>query len=248
MSEATSIKLEGAAGSTDENKITTFTVPYFAATEAELTSVGDKEFNGLKETGRSWQAWNAGDDGYVVTVTYKGHLGSGGGGGGGGEVEAEETEQWSMDFDFSEEPLQAHPNYSAITAAYGGFVEEGDLKFPEFIPNNAKSGGGLGGKKRKAGDRNPLFGTTTYAVMTARVTRSWSTKQIPKTAVNDIGKTYNSIPDAPDEIGAVEFGDRNWLAMPPKISQNGNVWRVENEWMLSPEGGWIGEIYKESKK
>jgi len=240
---STEIKLEGAAGSRDENKITTFTVPYYVESFGEVTTVGKDVSNGLAESTRSWQAWNAGADGWVVTVVYKGHLSE--------DDEAEEpenTEQWSMDFDFSEEPLQAHPNYSAITAAYGGFVEEGDLKFPEFIPNNAKSGGGLGGKKRKAGDRNPLFGTTTYAVMTARVTRSWSTKQIPKNAVNDIGKTYPRIPDAPDEINAVDFGDRNWLAMPPKISQNGNVWRVENEWLLSPEGGWIEEIYKESKK
>lgn len=240
---STEIKLEGAAGSRDENKITTFTVPYYVESFDEVTTVGKDVSNGLAESTRSWQAWNDGADGWVVTVVYKGHLSE--------DDEAEDpenTEQWSMDFDFSEEPLQAHPNYEEIKAAYGGYVEEGDLKFSEFIPNNAKSGGGLGGKRRSAGDRNPLFGTTTYAVMTARVTRSWSAKKIPKNAVNDISKTYKNIPDAPEEISSVEFGDRNWLAMPPKISQNGNVWRIENEWLLSPEGGWIEEIYKESNQ
>ena len=240
---STEIKLEGAAGSRDENKITTFTVPYYVESFAEVTTVGKDVDNGLVESTRSWQAWNAGEDGWVVTVVYKGHLQ--------GDEDAQdpkETEQWSMDFDFSEEPLQSHPAIKEIKTAYGGYTEDNELKFPEFMPSNTKAGGGLGKKKRSAGDPNPLFGTTTYAVMTARVTRSWSAKQIPKNAVNDIGKTYKQIPDAPDEIAQVAFGDRNWLAMPPKISQNGNVWRIENEWMLSPEGGWIEEIYKESKK
>ncbi len=242
---STEIKLEGAAGSRDENKITTFTVPYYVESFAEVTTVGKVVHNGLGESTRSWQAWNAGEDGWVVTVVYKGHLQ--------GDVDAdadypEKTEQWSMDFDFSEEPLQSHPDIEEIKTDYGGYTLDNELRFPEFMPSNNKAGGGLSKKMRFAGDPNPLFGTTTYAVMTARVTRSWSARKIPKNAVNDIGKTYKNIPDAPDDIEQVEFGDRNWLAMPPKISQNGNVWRIENEWLLSPEGGWIEEIYKEAEK
>jgi hypothetical protein len=37
------------------------------------------------------------------------------------------------------------------------------------MPKDSKGKGGLGGKgKAKAGEKNPLFGTSTYAVMTAK--------------------------------------------------------------------------------
>ena len=132
-----------------------------------------------------------------------------------------DTEQWNLGFDFSEEPIESHPKLKEIKAAFGGYYEEpgGPLKFPEFMPKDSKGKGGLGGKgKAKAGEKNPLFGTSTYAVMTARVTRTWSSKTIPKNTINDIGKVYSSIPDAPDAIAQVDFGSRTWMAMPPNAS------------------------------
>jgi len=241
MSDPT--KTEGAVGSRDENKISTFSVPYYVTTFKEVITVGKGNVNGLVESTRSWQAWNDGTDGWIVTVVYKGHMDE--------DSQTEdpaETEQWNMDFDFAEEPLESHPKLQTIKDAYGGYLDENELKFPELLPNNSKSKSGLGKKSLKPGDKNPMFGVSTYAVMTARVTRSWSAKKIPKTAVNDIGKIYKSIPDAPDEINEIDFGDRTWLAMPPKISQNGNVWRIENEWLLSPPAGWVEEVYESSSK
>ena len=239
---ATEIILEGASGSRDENRICTFTVPYHATGISEILTVGGSSFEGLIESGRSWQAINDGSDGWIVTVTYKGYAGD--------EPDPADTEQWNLDFDFSEEPIETHPNLKEIKAAYGGyFPEPGEnLKFPEFMPKDTKGKSGLGKGKAKAGDKNPMFGTTTYAVMSARVTRTWSSKQIPKGAVNDIGKVYKNIPDAPDQISAVDFGDREWMAMPPKISQAGDVWRIENEWLLSPPSGWVEEVYEKGSR
>lgn len=236
--------LEGASGGRDENMISSFAVSYHAKSIGEVTTVGHARFHGLVEQGRTWQALNDGTDGWIVTVTYKGYAGD-------EEPAPEETEQWNLGFDFSEEPLESHPNLKEIKAAYGGYYEEpgGPLKFPEFMPKEAKGKGGLGGKgKAKPGEKNPMFGTSTYAVMTARVTRTWSAKQIPKNAINDIGKVYSSIPDAPDSITDIDFGSRTWMAMPPKISQNGDVWRIENEWLLSPPSGWVEEIYEKASK
>lgn len=241
MSEA--IILEGASGGRDENLISTFTVPYYVETLSEVTTVGSEDYQGLQESGRSWTAWNA-TQGYVVTVTYKGHLKDDD-----KPKEPKETEQWSLDFDVSEEPLESHPDLKEIKTIYGGFKNaDKELEFPETLPSGAAGKSGLGGKKLKAGDVNPLHGATTYAVMTARVKRSWSAKKIPKTVVNDIGKIYRNIPDAPSSISDVDFGNRTWMALPPKISQNGNVWRIENEWLLSPPAGWNETIYKPASK
>jgi len=236
--------LEGASGGRDENMISSFSVSYHAKSIGEVTTVGESRFQGLVEQGRTWQALNDGTDGWIVTVTYKGYTGD-------EEPAPEDTEQWNLGFDFSEEPIESHPNLKEIKAAYGGYYEEpgGPLKFPEFMPKEAKGKGGLGGKdKAKPGDKNPMFGTSTYAVMTARVTRTWSSKKIPKNAINDIGKVYTTIPGAPESIEDVDFGSRTWMAMPPKISQNGDVWRIEDEWLLSPPSGWVEEIYEKASK
>ena len=234
--------LEGASGGRDENRICTFSIPYHAKSIAEVTTVGEPRFQGLVEQGRTWQALNDGTDGWIVIVTYKGYAGD-------EEPAPEVTEQWNLSVDFSEEPIESHPNLKAIEAAYGGYYEEpgGPLKFPEFMPKSSTGKGGLGGKgKAKPGEKNPMFGNTTYAVMTARVTRTWSSKSIPKNAINDIGKVYSSIPGAPDAIANIDFGDRTWMAMPPKISQQGDVWRIENEWLLSPPSGWVEEVYQKA--
>lgn len=234
--------LEGATGSRDENMISSFAVSYHAKSIREVATVGHRRFNGLVEHDRSWQALNDGTDGWIVTVNYKGYLDD-------EEPEPADTEQWSLTFDFSEEPIESHPNLKAIKEAYGGYYEEpgGPLKFSEFMPKETRGRGGLGGKsKAKPGEKNPMFGNSTYAVMTARVTRTWSSKNIPKNAINDIGKVYSTIPNAPDAISDVDFGDRTWMAMPPKITQNGDVWRIENEWLLSPPTGWVEEVYQKA--
>jgi hypothetical protein len=245
MSNSNVIILEGAAGGRDENQISTCTVPYLARTAAEIGTVGRGSYMGLVESTRSWQAINDGSDGYIVNVTYKGYLEDE------EEPQPEDTEQWSLNFDFSEEPIESHPKFADIRKRYGGYREDaaGPILFPEVMPQGASSSSGLGGKgKLKAGDRNPMHGTSSYAVMTARVTRSWSSKNIPKGAVNDIGKVFNTIPNAPETITKVDFGSRNWMQMPPKITQNGDVWRIEDEWLLSPSTGWIEEVYEKASK
>lgn len=236
MSQSTII--EGAAGGRDENKISSFTVPYFVTSAAEIVTVGAGSYLGLKESGRTWEAWNDGSDGWKVRVSYKGHME-----GDESAVDPSETEQWDIDFDFAEEPLESHPDLRLILDTYGGYIDEGEAKFPEIMPTGTKASTGLGKKSLSAGDKNPMFGTKTYPVMTARITKSWSAAIIPKNAVGDIGKIYKQIPGIPESIADVDFGDRDWLTMPPKITQNGNVWRILNEWLLSPPGGFVTEVH-----
>ena len=129
---AENIILEGETGGRDENLICTATVPYLAKSFGEVLTVGGGDFNGLMESGRSWQAVNDGSGSYIVTINYKGYTKE-------EEPEPEDTEQWNLGFDFSEEPLESHPNLKEIKAAYGGYYEEpgGPLKFPEFMPKRS---------------------------------------------------------------------------------------------------------------
>lgn len=237
------IRLEGQQGQRDEQKISSVTVRYFVKGYENITQAGGREYRGLIEASRTWEAWDAGaEDEFIVTVIYKGYSGDE------PEPQERETEQWSVDFDFTEERLQTHPKIEEIKKKYGGRIVDGELEFDEKMPTDAAKSGGLGGKKLKAGDWNPMFGAKSYLVMYARVTRTWSSKKIPQNAINDIGRVYNQIPGAPQGIASLNFGSRNWMAMPPKISQNGDVWRIENEWMLSPPAGWVEEVYERASK
>ena len=62
--------------------------------------------------------------------------------------------------------------------------------------------------------------------------------------INSRGRIYGVV----DLAAYIEFGSRTWMAMPPKISQTGDVWRIENEWLLSPPSGWVEEIYEKASK
>ena len=37
---------------------------------------------------------------------------------------------------------------------------------------------------------------------------------------------------------------RNWIVMPPKISQRGGIYQITEELMLSQPGGWPENVYK----
>lgn len=241
---ASGFKVEGAKGTRDKNMISSWSVPYHAETRAECYKVGDKTFMGMPEIGRDIQAQNMGSDGapFVVTVQYQGYSNEDG-----GSPETEkDTENWSCDFDFSEEPLQSHPNWENIKKTYGGVVDDqGDVTFPPKLPNGSSAAkSGLGAANIiTSSDRNPLYGQKTYLKLRARVSRSWSSRTLPKELLLNVGRIVNEIPDAPTALTELDIGGRDWLSTPPKIKQNGDVWGLTQEWLLSDFGGWPEEVY-----
>jgi hypothetical protein len=207
-----------------------------------VLTVGGDVFRGLKDSGRSWAALNDGTGSYTVTVTYKGYL-AGSGGGPGGEPTEEETQQFSCDFDYSEEPIEAHPKFERIKKVYAAYKRADDTyAFEELLPKGTTSKG-LGGKKLVGGEKNPLYGTSTYALLQARVTRTFSTKRLKATLLSSAGEVVKVIPNAPEQFDELTPKDRDWMIMPPKISQQGDVFRCEQSYLLSPPGGWPPEVY-----
>lgn len=229
--------LEGASGGIDEKGIATFTVPYLAKSRATILSVGNFLVLGLIPTTRSWEMLNDGTLGYKVTVIYKGHL---------DDQEPDEgkevfSEKWAIDYDHSEEPLQAHPKYDEILWAYGGMdlpePNEGP-RFDKTLPKSLKGNFGGSSTKLKTGDKNPLYGLKTYPLRQATVTRSYSTKKIPVRAIRNVDKIVREIPGAPDGFNELTPDNRNWITGSPKITQEGGVWGVIESWKLSPPGGF----------
>jgi hypothetical protein len=250
--------LEGATGGRDENGIITHTISWVASDITEVLTVGKKvgktpdgkaSYFGLAETNRTWTATNDDTGSYIVTVTYKGYFED-------DEPVPEDTEQWSMVFDYSEEPIETHPFWAKIKTAYYAKPNAGDgsahgYHFDEKLPKGAKKVKGLGGKLVGAdGDRNPMYKVLTYAVLQARITRSFSTKKIERKWLDDVGHVTREIKELEASKGGAERmkeitpKDRDWLTQPPKITQQGGVFRVEQEWLLSPPGGWPEEVYE----
>lgn len=236
--------LDGAVGGIDDAGIATMSVRFLATTSATLLLVGAGTYLGLHPVSRKWAALNDGTSGYVVTIEFKGHVDGQEPDKGNEEVF---SEQWGMDFDYSEEPIEAHPRLAELIKKYGGVKIAAPNKgydFPLALPKGAKSSKGLGSSaKNGEADKNPVYGMTTYPLMQAVITRSFSCKKLPPEIVRNAGKSSRRVKGAPAEFDDLTPNDRDWMQMAPKIRQEGVVWRVEQSWKLSPPGGWVEIVH-----
>ena len=207
----TGIKVEGATGSKSKEGVVQWVVPYYVTNIEQVLTAGEKEYQGSQEVSRTWSCNNDGPDpSYIVTVVYEGGD-QGSGGSGSGTYGDDDSALWSLDFEMSEEPIESHWNFETIKKKYGGRWTDPDnkegWKFDETMPAGSGSSSGLGGKSKSgAGDKNPMFGVTTYIVMTAVVSVSYTNKTLPRSVINGIGKLYKSIPGAPDQIDSLDKG------------------------------------------
>jgi hypothetical protein len=154
----------------------------------------------------------------------------------------------TMDYDFSEEPLEAHPNIKEIARKYGGVPKpDGTYNFPETKPDGASSsgsGGGLGFSGAGA-EINPLYGMKTYPALQARYTKTFGCEVAQwKKYVTSIGKISTKVPDS--SIAGDTFEGRNWLQLPPKAQKEGKFYRVSVEYMLSAPGKtWPKDVFED---
>ncbi len=224
-----SFQMLGLSGSRDERGLISMALPFNCATLEETLSVGLVYPFGLPETRRAVSQLE--DGSFQVTVTFEGIEGSGEGG---------ESETYEFDSMFREEPIESHPNIDKIKSTYGGYERDGRILFPEKLTASKSSGGtGLSGSKSTAGEKNPLFGITTYLVLNAVFRHTYLRRTIPSDLLDRVGTTVDRLPENfPTPSG------RNWLVMPPKAVKRGNVYEISEEWTLSKPGEkWPEAIY-----
>lgn len=230
--------MSGQGGDRDELGMVTWTVPYYVEDPIDIFAVGKTPpLDGLKEVGRSWSDIEGA--GIQVDVTFEGY--SSESGEGGSTNPEDEEPQYEFDASFKEETLVAHPDWQNIKDFYEGTYdkETKQVKFNEFLSLKASGGGFViqeDGSKR--GLANPLFGVETFLNLSVifRETRLYSS--IPENILESIGTIDQTIPG-----GFPTPPDRDWLIMPPRIRQSGEVFRVSREWLLSPAKGWPSKVY-----
>jgi hypothetical protein len=118
-------------------------------------------------------------------------------------------------------------------------ASDGRILFPEKLTSSKSSGSGLSGSKSTSGDKNPLFGMTTYLVLNAVFRHTYLRRTIPGDLLDRVGTTVDRLPESfPTPAG------RNWLVMPPRAGKRGNVFEISEEWTLSKPGEkWPDAIY-----
>ena len=84
-------------------------------------------------------------------------------------------------------------------------------------------------------------GQTSYYSPRVTWRESW-VRDKPATAaeLNDIGNISTPSGPAPELAGG-----RNWLKNGLTQTQEGNSYRLENEWLASDRGGWDAQIYND---
>jgi hypothetical protein len=243
--------LDGETLTVDENNIVTYTVRYLI----EKTSLPNKIPKQISEVGTfsdfvldSWsaEALNDSTKNFVVTANYKTLDQTKKDGDFDGEFGVVE----SMDYDFSEEPLEAHPNIKVIAKKYGGVPQgDGTYYFPSVKPADVSTSG-LGGSSAFGGagaDVNPLSGMKTYPALQARYNKTFGTVDKWKKYVSNIAKITATIPDSSLDaaLGSDKAG-RDWLQLPPKIQKEGKFYRVSVDYLLSAPGKkWPKDVFED---
>lgn len=237
MSFSSNRRALGFRGSKEPGKAASITLTFHVEDELDVFTVGPTNYQGLDESSRSFRHH---EDGSVyVDVTYEGFPDSEGDP---SEEESLAVAKWEVDYEFSEEPIEAHPKIEKIKENYGGVVEDGEITFPEKLPSKVSSENGLGGVSRKKGDRNPLFGQETYPRLTTIVSVTYGVRSLPSDLANRAGQILDNIPNAPNSIARLDTEGRNWFRMPPKVKQRGGTWEITEEYRLSLPDGWTEEL------
>ena len=219
--------MPGQKGELDENGVVTWTIPYFVEDLSEIFVVGgEPPVAGMKEVGRSWSDIEGA--GLQVEVQYEGTIGN--------PEEKEDT--YDYDASFKEETLLAHPLWEKIKTFYQGryIAEEKRIEFAETLSSGSTGLGGGGGEK---GKKNPMYGLETFLSLSSVFRRTYLRESIPPSILDRIGTIQESLPG-----GFPTPSGRNWIVMPPKISQRGSVYQITEELLLSQPGGWPANVYK----
>ena len=174
---------------------------------------------------------SAGISGSVVTVefTYEG----------GSNTQPEQAESdyvVELDASMAEAPIEAHPQFAALKAKYGW----ADDKFPEFV--KADAGTALPGKTVDLAVTSPVYGVESWLVAGAVLRVSFSGRAVPSWVIKGIGQIV-ARPQGFSKLGISLPPKRNWLKLGPKITEQGNRYKIVCEFMLSGPRGWNKDIY-----
>lgn len=156
------------------------------------------------------------NEGYDVNITLEGHL----------NPDAADGEEFTLEGTTSEDPIESNPRYTTLLEVYNGKEDaSGRAKWPKTFGEE--------------GARNPMHGVENYLTPGLTWTRRYTSTILSASIVRTLG-TIEQPPGNPPEIS----GNRNWLKIRARARWRGNVWEIEETWLLSGPDGWVPEMYR----
>lgn len=209
--------IKGITGSRDRRGLVSVTYTCFIEKTNEsgalLAALPVKP--GLPEVDRRIREHGVDNNSFIVTVTCEG-IPPGG-------APAVEQDQYVVEDEWREEPIEAFPDRDTLESKYGAYPDDdGRLKFPEFLPGGGTgSGSGLGAGRSSAGEKNPLFGVSTYPVQLATASHAYVRTVKPSGLRKKAGTVIKALP-----AGFQESGGGPWIVCTPSCRRRGNCWEI----------------------
>lgn len=227
-------QIKGKSFTVSDRGLVVIRLRYFCDGEDDALSGIPANYRGLTRRGHNGGTWNPDDEKWIVDVTYQGLLGSDPG---------EDFDEYEIDGEFREEPIEAFPDRAALVRDYGGYLEDGRLKFPETLPTKSSAGTGLSSSKASTA-QNPLFGLTSYPVYYELATHTYLRTTVPGIVHRRKGTIIASLPG-----GFSYDGDaKAWFVDAPKVRKVGNAWQITERFKEIDALKHISALYALIKK
>lgn len=206
------IRLKGTRFTVSRQGVINGSATFFADTLSEaIGSDLPNPFGYGTFISRTGGEWDAETDRWILTANYEGLV---------GEVAAS-NDDYSLDAEFSEEPIESHPEIQTLMERYSGTRrDDGRVEFAETIEGRATGGTGLS-NARRGSQKNPMFGVTSYPAMRMVASHTYVRPSIPGSVYRKVGTVLKSLPSGFDEPGG-----RAWIVMPPLARRRGDAWEI----------------------
>ncbi len=230
-------KIHGTSGGRSETGVRTIIQPYWVDTIEAIDSLEKAEISlgGLPLVDWAFGVYDQElkENGYQVGLRYEG-IPSG--------APLNERPVWQLSGELVEWPIERHPNVQTLIDDYGGYIENGRLKFPPTRPkgkgDDSGGGGFAQGSDETGEEANIMWNAEKIRVYLPAYHWSFVSRRKPS-LLDKVGKVIKRPPGNPE---TPEGSD--WLYAVPDIAYRGNIYEVTEHYMGSPPGGWPPEVAK----
>lgn len=211
------ITLKGIKGGKDRTGLCSVTYSFLATNTDPVAALNVTLpiSSQLPEVSRSIGEWDVDNFSFLINATVEGLVSD----------PVEDDTEYSLEGEFSEEPIETHPSLESLMKQYQGTRgDDGKVLFAERLESKSGSGTGLQ-RTATTTSLNPMFGVTSFPSMRLVASRTRVLKTLPSSVWKKPGSILTSLPS-----GFREPGGLKWITMPPLMSKRGNAHRLTERW------------------
>ena len=139
-------------------------------------------------------------------------------------------DQWEITEERREEAIEAFPFRDQLKKQYGAYEDPitNRLKFPEFLKASGGNGGLKSGNGNATGEKNPLYGVTSYPVLYAVAKHTCVRFSVP---ADWWEKVHSVIKQLPDGFRRFNYPQgKPWVVDPMLVRRVRNSVTIQRQW------------------